>query len=602
LGGAALLGVGALGVLHSRRRQQLRRAAVHARFRGADPEVSATESALRSNSFAERCARLDACLRVAAGPIATAGSRVIAVIAEARGDIVVILDQPVPSPADGLFVAGSSPERWTLPATAALEDVALAASGHMQPCPLLTHLGEHDDGALFVDLEALGVLCVEGSDAHRAAIIRSIAASAALSPFAESVRVLTTLQEPTVEGTETVPSPEGALADAMETLGSTRAASRETSTFALRATGMGGDAWEPVVVITPGALSEEFKAHGAALGDGGRGLAIVVDDPLSPTSCRLTPEDGGYVLHPYGLSVRPVGLLVEHVVAVQTMLESADEILESPATMPEVAPFEDPTPFVEVEHALVVRTMGQVDVIARSGESAGFERSKALELVVWLAHHRDNPSRSVARAALWETDVRDTTFHNVVSDARRAMGRLVSPPPDEEWIGRTTVDHLPVHPLLVTDVELLEARLGYVRSLPALDVVEVLRPGVELIGGLPFAGTSYLWPDAEGLSSSITLTATSAATILAQAYLSLGDIDGVFWATGQGLRVLSGHEELIGLRMRAHAQAGDLAGVRREWETYERALLADPWTSGEPSPKLVALRHELIAPSLAAGS
>ena len=60
--------------------------------------------------------------------------------------------------------------------------------------------------------------------------------------------------------------------------------------------------------------------------------------------------------------------------------------------------------------------------------------------------------------------------------------------------------------------------------------------------------------------------------------------DGVFWATGRGLLVLPGHEELIGLRMRAYAQRGDLAGVRNEWEVYERAIHADPWSSGEPSP------------------
>ena len=56
-----------------------------------------------------------------------------------------------------------------------------------------------------------------------------------------------------------------------------------------------------------------------------------------------------------------------------------------------------------------------------------------------------------------------------------------------------------------------------------------------------------------------------------------------------------GHEELIALRMRAHACAGDLAGVRHEWECYERTLHADPWGDGEPAPKLVLLRRELLA-------
>ncbi len=77
--------------------------------------------------------------------------------------------------------------------------------------------------------------------------------------------------------------------------------------------------------------------------------------------------------------------------------------------------------------------------------------------------------------------------------------------------------------------------------------------------------------------------------------LSIGDTELVFWATGQGLAVLPGHEELIALRMRAHARSGDLAGVRQEWESYERVIVADAWSDGEPAPKLLALRRELLA-------
>ncbi|MFN6121414.1 MAG: hypothetical protein ACK5CE_17540 [Actinomycetes bacterium] len=122
----------------------------------------------------------------------------------------------------------------------------------------------------------------------------------------------------------------------------------------------------------------------------------------------------------------------------------------------------------------------------------------------------------------------------------------------------------------------------------------MLRPGVALIRDLPFAGTDFLWPAAEGITSALTQLATAAATELARLHLELGDVDGVFWATGQGLLALPGHEELICLRMRAHAQRGDLAGVRVEWESYERAITADAWSDGEPSPKLLALRRELL--------
>ena len=69
----------------------------------------------------------------------------------------------------------------------------------------------------------------------------------------------------------------------------------------------------------------------------------------------------------------------------------------------------------------------------------------------------------------------------------------------------------------------------------------------------------------------------------------------MFWATSTGLRVLPGQEALIALRMQAHADAGDLSGVRLEWETYERVINADPWSDGEPAAKLVLLRRQLLS-------
>jgi two-component SAPR family response regulator len=256
-------------------------------------------------------------------------------------------------------------------------------------------------------------------------------------------------------------------------------------------------------------------------------------------------------------------------------------------------------PFAPRQHQFVVHVLGRVDVCSAEGVTVPFDRSKALELVVWLSQHRHRPTRGAARTALWDTSVRDATFSNVVSDARRAMARVVPPPLGAEWIGRTMTDELPLHDLVVSDVDLLEERVAAARGRDASDAIAVLEPGVAMIEGMPFAGTSYLWPDAEGISSALVLAATSAAATLAEHYLAGDDVDGVFWATGQGLKVLAGHEELIALRMRAHAQRGDLSGVRAEWESYERALLADEWAAGEPSPKLVDLRRELLAPSMA---
>ncbi len=314
--------------------------------------------------------------------------------------------------------------------------------------------------------------------------------------------------------------------------------------------------------------------------------------PDAPSVLRLA--DDRWTLAPWGLDVVPVGLTGPEVAELRAVLDAADACLvaDEPAaddggSEPDSRP---PPPW-----SLMVRLLGPVDVVDRDGEPAEFERSKALELVAWLTMHRDRATRAGARTALWDLDVRDATFANVVSDARRALARLVDAPPDGEWLGRTLTDVLPLHAAVVADADVVRQRLDRARLQPPELAIDTLRPAVELIRDLPFTGTGYLWPDAEGIQSNLVLLATSAATELAGHHLSMGDVEGVFWATDRGLRVLPGHEELIALRMRAHARAGDLSGVRLEWESYERVLNADPWSDGEPAPKLVLLRRELLA-------
>ena len=204
--------------------------------------------------------------------------------------------------------------------------------------------------------------------------------------------------------------------------------------------------------------------------------------------------------------------------------------------------------FCERQHELIVQLLGPVAVQTRAGVSVDFDRSKAQELVVWLTQHRRRPTRMSARTALWDLAVRDATFSNVVSDARRAMAKLVMPPAGQEWIGRTMNEDLPLHDMVVSESSCSSIALPLPEDSTPHDAIAVLRPGVALINGMAFEGTSYLWPDAEGITSAHVLLATSAAAELAGHYLTVGDVDGVFWATGQGLKVLAGHEELIALR------------------------------------------------------
>jgi hypothetical protein len=455
---------------------------------------------------------------------------------------------------------------------------------------------------MFVDLEAVGVLAVDSP--YSDDILRSVAATLAFSPHMAGARLTLVCVDADALLEVGVPAAvvdaaattDAALAAARRAVGSTSAAAAAASTQALRAEAAAGERWEPAVVVAHESRQAVARFVAASVG-----LALVTDGVAGVDGWTLRFEGSCHVLEPLGVEVQPVGighLDLGDVVA----LAVAPVVFPPPSGLP--APTGSPvTPRAPVVAAtyedmpweLLVTVLGAVGVRDRDGNDVQFERSKALELVVWMSQHRGRSTRTAARTALWDLEVRSATFANVVSDARRSLAKCVMPPEGQEWIGRTLTEDLPLHPAVVTDAELLERRVVAARGLPARAAIEVLRPGVELLIGLPFAGTGFAWSDSGGHTSSLVLLATGAAIDLANHYLALDDVDGVFWATGQGLRVLNGHEELIALRMRAHGRRGDLSGVRSEWESYERALAADPWDAPEPAPKLVALRRELLS-------
>ena len=490
--------------------------------------------------------------------------------------------------------------RWILPGTIPVELLAEAARAVGAPCLAISQLGTDDEGRdVLVDLEALGVLTIHAPDDEAAAVLRGVAATLATSAFADvvglvgvGVDALAFLDHHLAHRVDTV---DDAVELATTLIGTT--ASARQSTFVLRARHTSGEAWEPAVVLVgPDAALEVTPELVASVAARQGGLALVAAGDVPDGVWTLRAEAGSWRLDPLGLVLTPVGLTVDELSAVHDVLRDASEplVVDEPAS--DVAPGPEPDRAeAEPPWSLVVRLLGPVDVVDGTGRAVRFERSKTLELVAWLTLHRDRSTRAGARTALWELDVRDATFANVVSEARRAMARHVAPPPGEEWLERTLTERLPLHRLVVSDADLVRARLVRARLEPPQQAIETLRPAVAMIRDVPFAGTGYLWPDPEGIASNLVLLATSAASELAGHLLSIGDVDGVFWATGQGLRVLPGHEELIGLRMRAHHRSGDLSGVRFEWECYERVLDADPWSDGEPAEKLVVLRRELLS-------
>jgi hypothetical protein len=238
---------------------------------------------------------------------------------------------------------------------------------------------------------------------------------------------------------------------------------------------------------------------------------------------------------------------------------------------------------------ICVRIMGPVEIANKSWETLRFERSKSAELLTWLVMHRDRPTRIAARTALWGVSIEDSTFNNVVSGVRKVINQN-----GQNLLERESNDVFRVGFEVITDAEILEAAIVKVKLKSGEEEFQILREALDLVRDLPFAGEDFVWADTEGITSNIVLTIITGALMLSDFYMSKQDLDGVFWATGKGLKALRGHEALISLRMKAHAQERNISGINSEWLAYERLRIAEDQFLDRESNEIAKLRESLL--------
>ncbi|HEX4980217.1 MAG TPA: LysM peptidoglycan-binding domain-containing protein, partial [Ilumatobacteraceae bacterium] len=419
---AAMLSAGVLTLVGVHRLRRLRSAGPRARVPVSTRRSLATERALRTIGADERLLRVDIAIRAAAAQLIDRDRYIVAVLVDEHGAVEIVLSGP--SPADEPF--SSTGDRWHLPATTAIESLGPAARPVGAPCVGLVQLGVTPDSRdLYVDLEALAILAVDASADRADAVVSAIAATLGTSVLAEVAQLVGVGLDPAAfvghRHHSGVDSFDAALDLATSLLGSTALANE--STFALRTRMAGGEAWEPAIVLVASDYASEvddsLPAHGVP------GLAVVVAGRVDGAHHTLVDEGSTWRLHPIGIDVIPLGLDDDDLTAITELVEQASAGLEMPDGLGDApdGPGRSGTPIPS--WSLLVRLLGPVDVVDEQGGSADFERSKTRELIAWLATHRGRSTRTLARTALWDLDVRDATFSNVVSEARRAMARLV---------------------------------------------------------------------------------------------------------------------------------------------------------------------------------
>ena len=276
------------------------------------------------------------------------------------------------------------------------------------------------------------------------------------------------------------------------------------------------------------------------------GIAVITGCAMSsmPTT-RVIREQRAWRITPHDDLFLPYGVTAEEAADFRAMIREMT-IIEVDDPTPAVKP--KPLTTNDVEYSALIRVLGPVEVVDNHHSEVHFRKSKSLELLCWLSLHRDRPTVSAARTALWEVDVEDATFHTVLSELRRGLNSHGIT--DAAW--RATKQRLALDPLIFTDAELFRRVLLAIddddSELSTIRALEELCGVLALVRGLPFAGEDYAWADAEGITSTFVWLVTRAVDTAAQLAKHLNDDAALLAAATAGLRMMPGDEHFSQLR------------------------------------------------------
>ena len=261
----------------------------------------------------------------------------------------------------------------------------------------------------------------------------------------------------------------------------------------------------------------------------------------SPTRVRIQRESMFWRIDTTGEMFRPYGVSAQEANDLRTMVGD----LTTLATTPDRH---------QTQHAAatgaLLRVLGPVELTLLTGREVSFRKSKSLELVAWLAFHRDRPTVSGVRTALWEVDVEDATFHNVLSEARRGFAHVGV----ADAVQRPSKQRLELVADLITDADVLGDALAEVDEVAAHTAEQHeshqrhetalagLIAELRSVRALPFSDAQYVWADAEGITANLVWLVTRAVDRAVELAQQCNDDHAVLDAVSAGLRMFPGDE------------------------------------------------------------
>ena len=470
------------------------------------------------------------------------------------------------------------------------------------PFPALVSVGRDEFGAVvLVDLEQAASIDVTGDNSE--GILGTIAVEMATAKWADQVELILVGFNPELETLERVSH----VASIGDVISKVQRRVRERTAL-LASVGRqanweirwteGGDAWDLcVVVCSPVAVCADRQGAEVLVnlaGDGGMGLTVVLGSPTGAARWHLGADDGRielkmnratvstFTAHPVDVTI-PNG--VASLVNIAGQLEGvepahppydglvtpiADQVPQAVALSLERhhgrrEAFDDTDPLVASEDGIEieVRVLGPVEIV---GASRPFTRAWAVELIVYLAMHRNGASSEQWATALWPDRIMAAaSLHSTASAARRSLGTSTS-----------GEDHLPrAHGRLALGPGVTSDWNRFVELSDRLEPDSWQR-ALELIRGRPFEGLRAPdWVLLEGIAANVEAIVVDVSCRFAEHCLSVGDPGTAQWSARQGLQVSAYDERLYRILLRAADAAGNPAGVESVMTELVRLVAED---------------------------
>jgi DNA-binding SARP family transcriptional activator len=572
-----------------------------------------TEQHLRAAAEPESARFLDVALRAMAAGLQRAGLAPPAVEAVQLGPatLEILLREPSPA-APPPFTATDDGRRWTLPRDLPVARLEASAGDAVTPVPALVTVGTSSAGQLLLNLEAPGLTALAGPPGLARPLLDAMAvelATASSSGFVQVLLVGFGAELDRLERVQRVQRLEDALPGLERQAQDTAQLLDERgcdSVQAGRIADVVGDSWAPTVVLiaqppAPAALERLAAVTRTARGST---IAAVVADDTPQARWRLQVAEQQVRIPALDLQVHPQRLSAAEYAAIGELLRTAGDLdgvqpgappydqLQPPPAAPDEPTETDQATGTEEAPAVEVCVLGRIELRG----VPTIERSKAVEVIVYLALHPQGVDGDHLWEALWpDKPINRGTLHTTVTAARTGLGRA---PDGSRYFPDARDGRYRLSDAVGLDWARFQTLVRHGHD-AGPDATHALRQALQLVRGTPLhslSARSYEWAVVHRTEMETVIA--EVAERLALRYLDADDPEQANWAARRGLAASPYDERLYRVLMRAAHAAANPAGVEAVWQELVTVLGTDPDLIDEDvHPETIALYTALRRPS-----